>query len=126
ELHMGLDEEQSKTRAIELLNQVGIPEPERRFRNYPHELSGGMRQRICIAMAIASSPRLLFADEPTTALDVTIQRQILDLLRDLQQRNGMAMVLITHDLGVVAGRTDRIMVMYGGRVVEAAPTKTLY
>lgn len=125
-LHLGLDAAAARARTVDLLHQVGIPGPERRLRSYPHELSGGMRQRVCIAIAIACSPRLLFADEPTTALDVTIQRQILDLLTSLQARNGMAMVLITHDLGVVAGRTDRTMVMYGGRVVETGATATLF
>lgn len=125
-LHLGVKGNAARRRAVALLEQVGIPEPDRRVRNYPHELSGGMRQRVCIAIAIACSPALLFADEPTTALDVTIQRQILDLMTDLRTQNGMAMVLITHDLGVVAGRTDRIMVMYGGRVVETGPTKTLF
>jgi peptide/nickel transport system ATP-binding protein len=126
ELHLGLDRKASRAKAIDLLAQVGIPEPQRRIRNHPHELSGGMRQRVSIAMAIACSPKLLFADEPTTALDVTIQRQILDLLTSLQRQHGMAMVLITHDLGVVARRARRIMVMYGGRVVETGPTRSLF
>ena len=126
QLHLGLSGEEARARAVELLRMVGISEPERRLRSYPHELSGGMRQRVCIALAIACSPRLLFADEPTTALDVTIQRQILDLLTSLQANEGMAMVLVSHDLGVVAGRTDRILVMYAGQVVESAPTAALF
>jgi peptide/nickel transport system ATP-binding protein len=125
-LHMHMSRAATTKRAISLLRLVGIPEPERRMRNYPHELSGGLRQRVCIAIAIACDPKLLFADEPTTALDVTIQRQILDLLSDLQKRNGMAMVLITHDLGIVARRADRILVMYAGQVVETAGPKTLF
>lgn len=125
-IHLGMTRNAAKSTALELLNKVGIPEPERRLRSYPHELSGGMRQRISIAIAIACNPALLFADEPTTALDVTIQRQILDLLAEIQAQQGMAMVLITHDLGVVARRTDHVAVMYGGRIVEAAPTPTLF
>ncbi len=126
QFHLKLNRKAARARTVELLSQVGIPEPEQRRRNYPHELSGGMRQRVSIAMAIACSPKLLFADEPTTALDVTIERQILDLLTSLQRQNGMAIVLNTHDLGVVARRADRIMVMYGGQVVEIAPTKVLF
>lgn len=126
ELHLGLPHSEALAHAADLLRQVGIPEPARRLRMYPHELSGGMRQRVCIAIAIACSPKLLFADEPTTALDVTVQRQILELLSSLQQQNGMAMVLITHDFGVVAGRTHRTMVMYGGRVAETGPTASLF
>lgn len=125
-IHQHLPRTIARARAIELFRAVGIPEPERRVRCFPHELSGGMRQRVCIAIAIACSPRLLIADEPTTALDVTIQRQILDLLSSLQVDNGMAMILISHDLGVVARRTDRIMVMYAGQVVESAPTTQLF
>lgn len=125
-LHRGLRGETAKARALQLLEQVGIPEPARRFRAYPIELSGGMRQRISIAIAIACGPKLLLADEPTTALDVTIQRQILDLLKSLQHENNMAMILISHDLGVVARRTDRIIVMYGGRVMESGPTAALF
>jgi peptide/nickel transport system ATP-binding protein len=126
ELHLRLSPKDANARAIELLDQVGIPEPARRLKMYPHELSGGMRQRVCIAIAIACRPKLLFADEPTTALDVTIQRQILDLLSDLRERNGMAMVLITHDFGVVAGRTHRLMVLYGGKVAETGSTTALF
>jgi peptide/nickel transport system ATP-binding protein len=126
ELHLGIDRRAALARATDLLTEVGIPEPVRRLSMYPHELSGGMRQRVCIAIAIACSPKLLFADEPTTALDVTIQRQILDLLSSLQRQNGMAMVLVTHDFGVVAGRTHRIIVLYGGRVVETGPTVSVF
>ncbi|MEU5840359.1 ABC transporter ATP-binding protein [Rhodococcus sp. NPDC047139] len=124
--HLGLDRRAAKAEAIRLLTQVGIPEPAVRFDLYPHHLSGGMRQRVTIALAIACSPRLLIADEPTTALDVTVQQQILDLLADLQARTNMGMILITHDLGVVAGRTDSIAVMYAGRVVESGPTRQLF
>ena len=112
--------------ALALLQSVGIPEAERRLREYPHQLSGGMRQRVMIAIALACGPQLLFADEPTTALDVTVQAQILDLLQQQQRERFMAMVLVTHDLGVVAGRTDDIAVMYAGRIVEKAPTRTLF
>jgi oligopeptide/dipeptide ABC transporter ATP-binding protein len=116
----------SRQRAIELLEAVSIPEPERRVREYPHQLSGGLRQRALIAMALACSPSLVIADEPTTALDVTIQAQILDLLRDLQKRLGLALLLITHDLGVVAEMADRVAVMYAGRIVEEAPVHELF
>jgi peptide/nickel transport system ATP-binding protein len=126
EIHLGLERKEARTRALELLNQVGIPEAERRMRSHPHELSGGMRQRVWIAIAIACSPKLLFADEPTTALDVTIQRQVLDLLTSLQRQNEMSMVLITHDLGVLARRASHILVMYGGQVVEAGLTTALF
>ena len=105
---------------------VRIPEPERRLSEYPHQLSGGMRQRVVIAIALACGPKLLFADEPTTALDVTVQAQILDLLQAQQRERYMAMILVTHDLGVVAGRTDEIAVMYAGQIVEKAPTETLF
>jgi oligopeptide/dipeptide ABC transporter ATP-binding protein len=117
-VHMGMTRDQARARALELLRQVRIPEPERRLGQYPHELSGGMRQRVMIAMALACEPRLLIADEPTTALDVTIQAQILDLLSELRGRLGMAVILITHDLGVVAEVCDRVVVMYAGQVVE--------
>jgi len=124
--HLGVDKDEAKATATSLLRQVGIPEPERRLNEYPHQLSGGMRQRVTIAIALACGPKILFADEPTTALDVTVQAQILDLLDDLQRDRHMAMILVSHDLGVVASRTDEIMVMYGGKVVEQAPTSELF
>jgi peptide/nickel transport system ATP-binding protein len=125
-LHLGMTRHESRDTAVALLRSVNIPEPERRFDEYPHQLSGGMRQRVMIALALACGPRLLFADEPTTALDVTVQAEILNLLQDQQADRFMAMVLITHDLGVVAGRTDEIAVMYAGRVVEQAATSVLF
>jgi len=125
-LHEGLDGKAAEARAIEMLELVGIPEPRRRIGNYPHQLSGGMRQRVMIAMALACNPKLLIADEPTTALDVTIQAQILDLMADLKRRTGAAIVLITHDLGVVAEVAQRVMVMYAGRKVEQAPVAALF
>ena len=125
-LHEGLDGKAAETRAVEMLALVGIPEPRRRLREYPHQLSGGMRQRVMIAMALACNPKLLIADEPTTALDVTIQAQILDLMRDLKRRVGAAIVLITHDLGVVAEVAERVMVMYAGRKLEEAPVAKLF
>ena len=115
-----------RARAIDLLDAVSMPEPQRRVREYPHQLSGGLRQRALIALALAGNPSLLIADEPTTALDVTIQAQILDLLRDLQQRFALALLLITHDLGVVAEMADRVAVMYAGRIVEEAPVRDLF
>lgn len=125
-LHQGLSRAGARDRAVDLLRQVGIPEPARRARQYPHELSGGMRQRVVIAMALACGPRLLIADEPTTALDVTVQKQILDLLQTLAQDLRMATVLISHDLATVAGRTDQVAVMYAGRLVEYAPTEAVF
>jgi peptide/nickel transport system ATP-binding protein len=124
--HIDMTKSQAQETALALLTSVGIPEPARRLRQYPHEMSGGMRQRIMIAIALACGPRLLFADEPTTALDVTVQAQILDLLQDLQRDRQMAMILVTHDLGVVAGRAHDIAVMYAGRVVEKAPAARLF
>ncbi len=124
--HLGLDKDEALATAEALLGSVGIPEAQRRLDEYPHQLSGGMRQRVTIAIALACGPKVLFADEPTTALDVTVQAQILDLLEQQQRDRHMAMILVSHDLGVVAGRTDEIMVMYGGTVVEHAPTATLF
>ena len=117
-LHTDRNKEQAKARAVEMLTLVGINEPEKRLKQYPHELSGGMRQRVMIAMALACEPDILIADEPTTALDVTIQAQILELMQDLQKKLGMAIIMVTHDLGVIASMCDEIMVMYGGRVCE--------
>jgi len=126
ELHLGMDKEQARKRTIELLTMVGIPSAAERIDDYPHQFSGGMRQRVMIAMALACRPRLLIADEPTTALDVTIQAQILDVMRKLVEEERMAMILITHALGVVAGVCERIAVMYGGRFCETAPTDPLF
>ena len=125
-VHQGLSGEKAEREACEMLRRVGIPEPERRANEYPHQLSGGMRQRVMIAMALSSRPKLLIADEPTTALDVTIQAQILDLMRKLKSEFGMAMMLITHDLGVVAEMADRVAVMYAGKVVEEADVRSLF
>src|SRR6202021_254562 len=125
-IQQGLDKQAAEARAIELLTLVGIPESVRRVREYPHQLSGGMRQRVMIAMALACNPRLLIADEPTTALDVTIQAQILQLMRDLKTRMGSAIMLITHDLGVVAEMAERVVVMYAGRKVEEAPVNEIF
>jgi peptide/nickel transport system ATP-binding protein len=124
--HTDISKDDASRTAVELLKSVGMPEAARRLKEYPHQLSGGMRQRVVIAIALACSPKLLIADEPTTALDVTVQAQILDLLQRLQQERHMAMMFITHDLGVVAGRTDDTAVMYAGRVVEKAPTRALF
>ncbi len=125
-VHHGLSRRAARARAIEMLSLVGIPDPETRVDHYPHQLSGGMRQRVMIAMALVCRPKVLIADEPTTALDVTIQAQILELLDRLQAELGMAVILITHDLGIVAGTVDRVLVMYAGQVVETAPTPALF
>ncbi|MEV7624037.1 ABC transporter ATP-binding protein [Actinoplanes sp. NPDC089786] len=125
-VHFGTGKAEARERAIDMLRRVGMPRPDRIADNYPHELSGGMRQRVAIAMALICSPRLLIADEPTTALDVTTQRQILELIDDLRAEFGMAVILVTHDLGVIAGRADRVAVMYAGRVVETAATSSLF
>jgi oligopeptide/dipeptide ABC transporter ATP-binding protein len=123
---MNMSKDDAAKRTLELLALVKMPEPEKAVQKYPHQLSGGMRQRVMIAMAIACDPELLFADEPTTALDVTVQAQVLELLSELRERLGMAMVIVTHDLGVVAGHTDKIAVMYGGEIVEMASTHDLF
>ena len=125
-LHQGLGRRAARDKAIEMLKLVEIPEAERRVDEYPHQLSGGMRQRVMIAMALSCTPRVLIADEPTTALDVTIQAQILDLLAGLQRRLGMALILVTHDLGVVAERADEVAIMYAGRIVERAPVAAIF
>ncbi len=124
--HRGLSKDQAKVRAVELLDLVGIPDAGSRLDSYPHQFSGGMRQRVMIAIALACDPDVLIADEPTTALDVTIQAQILELVKELRQKLGMAIIWITHDLGVIAGIADRVMVMYGGQVVEHAPVRDLF
>lgn len=126
ELHLGLGPAAARDHAADLLAMVGVPSPRARLGDYPHQFSGGMRQRVMIAMAIACSPKLLIADEPSTALDVTIQAQVLALVADLQKREGLAVLLITHNLGVVASVADRVMVMYGGDVVESAPVKAFF
>ena len=125
-LHMALSARQARTRAIELLDLVGVPFPSRRIDEYPFQLSGGLRQRVMIAMALACDPRVLIADEPTTALDVTTQAQVLDLLRDLQQTRGLAIILITHDMGVIAEMAHDVTVMYLGRAVEAGPVRDIF
>ena len=125
-LHQNLSDKEASGRAIELLRLVGISDPAARLRQYPHQLSGGMRQRVMIAMSLACNPRLLFADEPTTALDVTVQAQILELLKKLNQQLNTTIVLITHDLGVVAGMCHKVFVMYAGQIVESAPVQELY
>ncbi len=125
-VRLGMDKKAAKVKAIELLKRVRIPDPESMLRKFPYQLSGGMRQRIMIAIAVSCEPELLFADEPTTALDVTVQAQVLDLITELRKESNMAMILVTHDLGVVAGHTDKIAVMYAGDVVEYAPTRELF
>ncbi len=125
-LHKGLSPREALAAAADLLHQVGIPSPEQRVREYPHQLSGGMRQRVMIAMALACDPRLLIADEPTTALDVTIQAQIMDLLSKLKEERGMATLLITHDLGVVAENADKVAIMYNGLIMEYAPVEQIF
>jgi oligopeptide/dipeptide ABC transporter ATP-binding protein len=124
--HLDVTKQFAVELAVSLLESVRVPDPERRMGEYPHQLSGGLRQRVCIAIALACGPQLLFADEPTTALDVTVQAQVLDLLDRQQRERYMAMILVTHDLGVVAGRADDVLVMYAGQVVEKAPTETLF
>ena len=125
-LHGGVSRKQARARAIELLDLVGIPAPEARLRQYPHQLSGGLRQRVMIAVALANEPQLLIADEPSTALDVTIQAQILELLKELQRELGMAVLFVTHDLGVIADLCDRVAVMYAGQIVEQASVHDLF
>jgi peptide/nickel transport system ATP-binding protein len=125
-IHRGASKQEGHERAVEVLSLVGMPSPQQRARDYPHQLSGGMRQRAMIAMALANEPKLLIADEPTTALDVTVQKQILELIDSLRERLGMAVILVTHDLGVIAGRADRVNVMYAGRIVETTATERLY
>lgn len=124
--HMHLQKPEAKERAISLLKKVGMPDAEGVMKKYPHTLSGGMRQRVMIAMALSCNPRLLIADEPTTALDVTIQAQIMELLRDIQKETGMSMILITHDIGLVANMADRVLVMYAGQIIEEAPAKDIF
>jgi oligopeptide/dipeptide ABC transporter ATP-binding protein len=126
ELHEGLGKKDAIARAVEMMRLVGIPSAERRVGDYPHQMSGGMRQRVMIAMALACNPKLLIADEPTTALDVTVQAQILELMKDLRERLGMAILLITHDLGVVAEMVDEVAVMYAGRIVERGPVADVF
>jgi oligopeptide transport system ATP-binding protein len=125
-LHLGMSKKEAEQRVLDLLRQVGIPEPEKRLNQYPHQFSGGMRQRVMIAMALSCNPQILIADEPTTALDVTIQAQIIDLVRKLRDEIGMTVVWITHDLGIVAGLAKRVIVMYAGYIIEEAQVKELY
>jgi oligopeptide transport system ATP-binding protein len=125
-LHLGHNQQQALDHAVHMLDRVGIPDPRSRMRSYPHEFSGGMRQRVMIAAALSCEPELLIADEPTTALDVTTQAQILALIRELQQKSGTSVMLITHDLGVVAGMADDVLVMYAGALFECAPVETLF
>jgi oligopeptide transport system ATP-binding protein len=126
QLHLGHTKQEARRHAIEMLEHVGIPDAAARIDSYPHEFSGGMRQRVMIAMALSCKPQLLIADEPTTALDVTIQAQILDLIKKLKSETGTSVILITHDLGVIAGMTDHVTVMYAGKVFEQAPTAELF
>jgi oligopeptide/dipeptide ABC transporter ATP-binding protein len=126
QLHEGLGKREGRDRAVEMMRLVGIPSAERRVKDYPHQMSGGMRQRVMIAMALSCNPKLLIADEPTTALDVTVQAQILELMKDLRERLGMAIMLITHDLGVVAEMVDEVAVMYAGRIVERGPVADVF
>lgn len=125
-LHQHIHKKEAKEKAIDLLRLCGIPDPEQRFHEYPHQMSGGMRQRVMIAMALACNPQLLIADEPTTALDVTIQAQILELMKDIKRRQSMSIIMITHDLGIVADFCDRVLIFYTGQVVESAPVKELF
>ena len=125
-LHTSISKEEAKAKAVELLRLCGIPDPEQRFHEYPHQMSGGMRQRIMIAMALACNPKLLIADEPTTALDVTIQAQILELMKKLKDSHDMGIILITHDLGIVADFCDRVLIFYTGQIVESAPVRDLF
>jgi oligopeptide/dipeptide ABC transporter ATP-binding protein len=126
QLHQGLNGKEALSRTIEMMQLVGIPSPGQRVYDYPHQLSGGMRQRVMIAMALSCNPKLLIADEPTTALDVTVQAQILELMKELRERLGMAIMLITHDLGVVAEMVDEVVVMYAGRIVERGPVADVF
>jgi oligopeptide/dipeptide ABC transporter ATP-binding protein len=125
-LHQGVDRKEADERALEMMRLVGIPSAAKRVRDYPHQMSGGMRQRVMIAMALSCNPKLLIADEPTTALDVTVQAQILELMKDLREKLGMAILLITHDLGVVAEMVDQVAVMYGGKIVERGPVREIF
>jgi oligopeptide/dipeptide ABC transporter ATP-binding protein len=125
-LHQGVGDREARDRAIEMMRLVGIPSPEKRVDDYPHQLSGGMRQRVMIAMALSCNPKLLIADEPTTALDVTVQAQILELMKELRERLGMSILLITHDLGVIAEMVDEVAVMYAGRIVERGPVREIF
>lgn len=124
--HQGLSKDKAAKKAVEMLELVGIPQPDRRAKQYPHEFSGGMRQRVMIAIALSCEPRLLIADEPTTALDVTIQAQIMELMKELQHKTGTSIILITHDLGVVAGLCSRVLVMYAGQIVESGPIREVF
>ncbi|TVQ81285.1 MAG: ABC transporter ATP-binding protein [Bradymonadales bacterium] len=126
EFHGNYSRAEAKRRSLDMLERLGVPDPETRFKSYPHQLSGGLKQRIMIAMSLLLKPKILIADEPTTALDVTIQAQILDLLKEINEKEGTAIIMITHDLGVVAGLCDRVQVMYGGRLVERASTEDLF